>query len=1227
MLANRVREYTLSTGTGDITLAGALPGHIAFSDGFAVGDAVAYIIEDGDNYEIGTGTLAAAATLVRDEVTETLVDGVRDNAGPAPIALSGNAKVFCAATAEFLLSSDVTTDSISEVTPDSGVMIDGVQIKDGGGTFASPVVAQGGSVPFDTMVVQDTMPGTIPVHWHKQATSYSLQAGGVGNLATFDLTNLDLSLANDLTLSGNIIDVNSASDQQATLRLGADRSGSGQNIGSTEYMWDGNRVASVFARSASDTVNKDDADLVFATSPGSGGLTDRFELLSNGTADFLGNDVRGIDNLSIDGALNAKAPFTVERANGDRSIVASDSGVLAWNPDSIGGELSWDTGRAIVKSNTGNALSLQVGPTEFLLGKTDGSAELSGNVTILGGGDSAIGGLNVQLGAGPAGTTHFAYGSTDDNYITRGNTGITRFRAANGSPDLTLSDGIAEFSGKIGVGGSVDSGPAMVNVISSTETMVRFDRTQDANIDSVFNISVSHDGAPESDFMSFGAGSSALRVYGDNQVRALGEARVDGVLNVGGGNSIFSADYGNILVGDFVGGNNGITIQTPNTGRGGIAFSDGNTTAVASRQGRFDFRHDTDTFEWLTADSMRMSLSSSLLTVGVDATFNGNVAVTGAYLASLNGGMYGQSSVGSVGIAGGAGLTVGGNAVFYAQTHTTNANDIMLRSGTTVVGMWDDSADEWNLQGNNVTAGDAKFDGCSIGGNAVSPYSQTIYNDIGFHIRLENGGEIAGILLDAGGDLAFWAHGDTGDRVVMKTGSGSGTEVAAFSSTLFSVETETNFQGAATIVGKLVSNGGAKISVQNKVNGGSDHGVFWWDTDNGDFTTYMATAGGASIENGVACDPLNGLSGGFHIRNRVNGLNLNGFIWENNTEECLMSLTADTGWLHVKGAIHSENGELKNPSNTGNALVLGDGINKSYGTFEVYNTVGNAKHFDIDSTTGVANFNANKVKGNEFEARYFFRGVGTSDAIFSGGSNATSGSNIMFYGESHATQANDIRLRVGTVDRLTWDEDSYYWNFMNTPIIGVDEIVMTAASSIYRDSDASSVPIFGGDSITSGGGLRLYGGNHAIKPSDIEFYASASLVGKYDASNSTWDFQNKDITTTGNLDVDGVYVGGELSCGAPTELTISAGAVTVVKSRHTVDGEGDLADDLDTINGCSVGCILILSIADNSRPITFRDNTGNMRLAGDFIANSVYDRITLEWDGVWWCEVARSSNS
>lgn len=103
------------------------------------------------------------------------------------------------------------------------------------------------------------------------------------------------------------------------------------------------------------------------------------------------------------------------------------------------------------------------------------------------------------------------------------------------------------------------------------------------------------------------------------------------------------------------------------------------------------------------------------------------------------------------------------------------------------------------------------------------------------------------------------------------------------------------------------------------------------------------------------------------------------------------------------------------------------------------------------------------------------------------------------------------------------------------------------------------------------------------------------------------------------------------SLGALTVYTIAAGVITITApGRLAIDTEGGAAtDDLDTINGGSDGDVIIAGSASAARDVTFKDGTGNMRLAGDFSATHFQDQITLMYYGAIaaWVELCRSDNA
>jgi len=87
-LANRVKVETTTTSTGTITLGVAVEGYQTFaSGGVPNGASVRYVIEDGTNWEIGTGTYTATGTTLTRTVIESSASGAKIN-------LSGTATVF-----------------------------------------------------------------------------------------------------------------------------------------------------------------------------------------------------------------------------------------------------------------------------------------------------------------------------------------------------------------------------------------------------------------------------------------------------------------------------------------------------------------------------------------------------------------------------------------------------------------------------------------------------------------------------------------------------------------------------------------------------------------------------------------------------------------------------------------------------------------------------------------------------------------------------------------------------------------------------------------------------------------------------------------------------------------------------------------------------------------------------------------------------------------------------
>lgn len=85
---NRARVITATVGTGTLAIGVAVAGYQTFAAaGIGNGDTVQYVIEDGNDWEIGTGVYNAGLLTMTRVVTES---SNSDN----PLNLTGNAQVF-----------------------------------------------------------------------------------------------------------------------------------------------------------------------------------------------------------------------------------------------------------------------------------------------------------------------------------------------------------------------------------------------------------------------------------------------------------------------------------------------------------------------------------------------------------------------------------------------------------------------------------------------------------------------------------------------------------------------------------------------------------------------------------------------------------------------------------------------------------------------------------------------------------------------------------------------------------------------------------------------------------------------------------------------------------------------------------------------------------------------------------------------------------------------------
>jgi len=610
MLANRVREFSITEGTGNVTLSGALAGHVRFSDAFAPGDSVIYVIEDGDNYEIGTGTLLDANTLVRSDISETLVVGTLTRGGTSPIPLSGQAKIYCAATAEFLLGGDVETGVIREVSLGAGVDVDGALRL--GSDLAGQSAVFAGAVRSNTkgslaepafQIDTDAIGGAVGIGGGADVGAEHLQAivaGAVGWQQTSTL--FDIKTA--MQVAGDVILGEGTDGQLRVLNSGAITAGE---------WW----------------------------------------LQVRDSGDFQIRDNIGLRNI-----------VEIDR---DTGLVGLNYGL------NVGGDVSL-TGRLALRVGGGNWFNISANSAAAgnfgTFKKVDGTT----NLAFIGGGAGAA------ISAGTA--DDFAIRAEGDLYMAAG----------GNNPVLTLGAlQNAAFAGEVSATTAVNNGGMTLE--NNGQNNVAYMLT-DAVTDKGYRMSYNKPNDKIEWAKTDGTGRAGI-----NTIMALDDSLLD--------ISTAVQVAGDVTHSDLVSTGSGAWKSTDNSS---FKISGGDANGAGANITTYGQLHATN------ANNIRFSVGASTKLLWDDSSSYWNF-----YSSNLQniGNIHGDVDTGVTEIYGGP-TTASANILLYGGTHATKAYDIHVRSGSTNRLWYDNSSDLWKVGSGGVVRTVATASMWISGGTGVS---------------------------------------------------------------------------------------------------------------------------------------------------------------------------------------------------------------------------------------------------------------------------------------------------------------------------------------------------------------------------------------------------------------------------------------------------------------------------------------------------------------------------
>ena len=465
------------------------------------------------------------------------------------------------------------------------------------------------------------------------------ETGSIGIGAPTSLGNEALRIKSNNSIIA--INLDRESDSQSYIRTNANRTAANAFIGGNQYQWNDTTVAAIYAKTGTDTTNKDNGCLTFFTAE-SGTNAEKMRIDENGKVGIMNSSATFL--LDVGNTTNALGQTAGNKLDNFRLVSdTTNADRLNFTCRRLADGANWQTAAHRIQRQIDSSFAgyIQFGgfnanaPDLITFGKDETEYMRIDNLGNVGIGASpgtikfkveqtaGTGNINIADFKTPTAGQHNLIRMITRNGANSGTTSVDLQKVYQGGLNInnndTHSDNYTAFkvgasealridsSGRVGIGTSSfsDSREMLrIQAPSGSDTFVTIKAPSDTGESALF--------FGDSDFNE---GAISYEHNGNNMLFRVDDQeriRIDSSGNLHIGNTTNSAHGDRLLqIGDTSRSASYIEVRTSTSGSGGLLFSDGTAGDSTGYRGTVEYNHTSDYMQFKTAASERMQIDTN----------------------------------------------------------------------------------------------------------------------------------------------------------------------------------------------------------------------------------------------------------------------------------------------------------------------------------------------------------------------------------------------------------------------------------------------------------------------------------------------------------------------------------------------------------------------------------------------------------------------------------------